>query len=217
MKRFSLSVAAVLAALFLSACSTASSQNTYTTRVELLALLETLNADILAAPSATATLERWCRDHAMAADPKIVAIRDTNAQKTPSAEQLQRLGVTSASEVRYRHVRLQCGAHTFSVADNWYVPARLTPEMNRALETTDSPFGKVVRELAPYRRTIAVTLLWAPLARGWELRPRPRSHQRVAIPQELMVHTAVLYTAGHQPFSEVVETYQRDLLAFRGW
>ena len=31
-----------------------------------------------------------------------------------------------------------CGDQVFSEADNWYVPARLTAEMNHALDTTDT-------------------------------------------------------------------------------
>jgi len=44
--------------------------------------------------------------------------------------------------VKYRRVQPSCGDHILSEADNWYVPRRLTPEMNRLLETTDVPFGR---------------------------------------------------------------------------
>lgn len=191
--------------------------DSHTTRVELLALLQTLNAEILASTSATETLERWCRDHRMAADPRIVARRVVVAPVAPSEEQLQRLQVKSASEVKHRRVELRCGAHVLSEADNWYVPSRLTPEMNRLLDETETPFGRAVRPLQPYRRTIAATLLWSPLPPGWEQRPRPRWWQRrgeLAIPEDVFMHRAVLYTSEHVPFSEVVETYQRDVLAF---
>jgi chorismate-pyruvate lyase len=129
------------------------------------------------------------------------------------------LGVRDAAEVQYRRVELRCGAHVLSVADNWYVPARLTPEMNAMLTATDTPFGRAVQPLRPYRRTIAVTMLWTPLPRGWEQQPRSRFAARgrrlLAIPKEVFQHRAVLYTADHLPFSEVVETYQSELLAFR--
>ena len=194
-------------------------RDTYESRLEILALLQTLNGEILAGSSATRTLEEWCREHEMAADPKIVAKRLPDVRKQPSAEQLQRLGVRDASEVQYRRVELRCGAYVFSEADNWYVPARLTPEMNALLTTTESPFGKVVQPLQPYRRTIAVTMLWTPLPRGWEQQKRPRfgAYRRriLAIPNEVFQHRAILYTAEHVPFSEVVETYQSELLAFR--
>ncbi|HYK06122.1 MAG TPA: hypothetical protein VE974_30545 [Thermoanaerobaculia bacterium] len=194
-------------------------RDTYESRVEILALLQSLNAEILAASSATRTLEQWCGDHEMADEPKIVARRVEGVRKEPSAEQLQRLDVRDASEVQYRRVELRCGTRVLSEADNWYVPARLTPEMNAALETTETPFGKAVQPLRPYRRTIAVTMLWTPLPRGWEQerRSRLRFRQRWALelPKEVFQHRAVLYTAEHLPFSEVVETYQAEVLAFR--
>ncbi|HVG24901.1 MAG TPA: hypothetical protein VND45_12150, partial [Thermoanaerobaculia bacterium] len=148
----------------------------------------------------------------------IVVQRVASVDKAPSAEQLRRLRVGDAAAVKYRRVRLQCGAHVLSEADNWYVPARLTPRMNELLETTDIPFGKVVRELTPYRRTYEARLLWSPLPQGWELRGRSAVDARrgmLVIPKEVLVHTAVLYTPDHQPFSEVVETYQGELFAFR--
>ncbi|HEY0139673.1 MAG TPA: hypothetical protein VGF48_02195 [Thermoanaerobaculia bacterium] len=164
--------------------------------------LQTLNTDLLASSSATATLERWCREHDMATPPTIVAQRVHAVQKPPTAQQLTRLKVQDASAVKYRRVQLRCGPHVLSEADNWYVPARLTTEMNQQLDTTDTPFGKVVRPLSPYRRTIESKLLWSP------------STTRT-IPKEVMVHTAILYTPDHQPFSEVVETYQAELFHFR--
>ena len=43
--------------------------DTYESRLEILALTQTLNAEILASSSATLTLEDWCRDHKMADPP----------------------------------------------------------------------------------------------------------------------------------------------------
>ena len=189
----------------------------YQSRVEILALMQTLNADILAGTSATRSLEQWCRDHRMADDPRIVAHLIRGVEKAPTAEQLQRLRVTEPHEVKYRRVELRCGAHVLSEADNWYVPARLTAEMNRLLETTDTPFGKAVQSLQPYRRTLAVTMLWLPLPAGWEQRSRggrPFRRGRLAIPDELFAHRAILYTSANEPFSEVVETYQGAILGF---
>src|SRR5205809_260633 len=103
--------------------------DTYQSRLEILALLQSLNGQILAGSSATRTLEEWCGEHQMADDPKIVASRVPGVLKAPSAEQLERLGARDPSEVQYRRVELRCGAHVLSEADNWYVPGRLTPEM----------------------------------------------------------------------------------------
>jgi hypothetical protein len=39
-------------------------------------------------------------------------------------------------------VHLKCGERVLSEADNWYVPARLTKEMNQSLENSDIAFGR---------------------------------------------------------------------------
>ena len=44
-------------------------------RLEALALIESLNADLLSHDSATLTLERWCADHRLADPARIVAER----------------------------------------------------------------------------------------------------------------------------------------------
>ena len=187
-------------------------------RLEALALIETLNAEILASRSATFTLETWCGDHRLsgAAEPKIVA-RQIDKPKPATAEQRQRLDVGPGEEIKVRHVQLLCGDRVFSEADNWYVPARLTPEMNRLLETTTTPFGKAVQDLHPYRRTFAATVLWHPLPEGWETKPMaaaPSDAGPLAMPAALFEHRAVLYTDAGKPFSEVDEVYQRALLDF---
>ena len=191
--------------------------DTYVARLEALALIQTLNADILASRSATQTLENWCRDHRLADEPRIVARAVSGLAKAPDADQRQRLEVTNRDEVKYRRVQLRCGAHVLSEADNWYVPGRLTPEMNRLLDTTDTPFGTVVRSLEPYRRTFSVKLLWAPLPDGWEREPggaTASAGSTLVIPDALFEHRAVLYDRNGRPFSEVSEVYQRDVLAF---
>jgi hypothetical protein len=49
--------------------------DSFVARVEALALLQTLNADLLSHDSATATLERWCDVHRLASPARIVAQR----------------------------------------------------------------------------------------------------------------------------------------------
>ena len=63
--------------------------------------------------------------------------------KAPTDEQRQRreLRVTQSDTVRYRRVKLLCRTLVLCEADNWYVPGRLTSEMNKSLATTDSPSG----------------------------------------------------------------------------
>ena len=185
-------------------------------RTQALALLETLNADLLSHPSATLTLERWCSDHALAGDAKILARRVKGEDKPLPDDARTTLGIGPAEPVKYRRVQLACGEHVLSEADNWYVPSRLTPEMNQILDSTDQPFGKVVQALHFRRQTISADLLWSPLPKGWEMEAPlpPAGKGPLAIPHELLRHRAVLFTEGNQPFSLVVETYTAEVLAF---
>jgi chorismate-pyruvate lyase len=208
--------AALTAALSLHAQDAPRWPDTYVARLEALALMQTLNAEILASRSATATLENWCRTHRLADEPRIVADAVRGVDNPLTADQRERLEITDRDTVRYRRVRLRCGTRVLSEAENWYVPSRLTPEMNRLLDTTDTPFGRVVAVLEPYRRTFAVALLWEPLPDGWARDPRalpPTSGGALTIPDALFEHRAILYTGAHKPFSEVHEVYQRHVLA----
>lgn len=188
-------------------------------RIEALALMQTLNASLLASRSATATLEKWCADHKMSAEPKIVARRVAGIEQQPSAETRRRLDVSDAEPVKYRRVQLACGGHVLSEADNWYVPGRLSDEMNRTLETTETPFGKAIAPLQPFRRTIEMKVRWSPLPEGWELSTLPpaspeKASGALSLPHDLFEHTAVVYGRDQRPLSEVHETYTREILDF---
>jgi len=215
-------LALLLGALCASAATAAappSWPDTPAARLEALALIQTVNGEILASSSATLTLEQWCRDHAMAAKPQVIAHPITSAPGAPTAAQRRELQVNAQELVRYRRVELSCGGHILSIADNWYVPGRLTPQMNQLLDHTLTPFGKVVRALRPHRETIEVKMLWSPLPEGWE-QGGPGTvadhalTQRLELPAALFEHRAILYTPEQRPIAEVDEVYQRDLLAF---
>lgn len=210
-------IAALAASSSLHAADAIAWPDNYQSRLQVQALVQTINANILASTSATLTLEKWCADHAMSATPKVTAHLLRGVTKTASAEQRARLQVAADTPIGYRRVQLYCGEHLLSEADNWYVPERLTPAMNRLLDETDTPFGKAVLPLAPYRRTIAARTLWSPLPDKWETGQVPLPAAQAAaldLPSALFEHTAVLYTSAHLPFSEVRETYQRGLLDF---
>lgn len=167
---------------------------------DALALVRSLNDRILASRSATLVLEAWCRDHRMADEPRVVAHLIPGIVKPDAPDVRRRLEVSPGDPVRYRRVELSCGSHVLSQADNWYVPTRLTSAMNRLLDTTDTPFGKAVAPLEPYRRTFAKTLFWNDRAQS--------------MPDILFEHHAVLYTRDGTPFSEVAEFYRRELLSW---
>jgi chorismate-pyruvate lyase len=190
--------------------------DTFTARLETLALLQTLNADLLSHDSATLTLDRWCGAHHLASPAHIVAEQVRGADKPLPDDQRQVLAIGPGEPVRYRRVRLLCGARVLSEADNWYVPSRLTPEMNHALETTNISFGRVVQPLHFRRRTLSAELLWKPLPDGWETgaSPPPDKGGNLQVPDQLLQHRAVLTLPDGTPFSEVVETYTKEVLDF---
>lgn len=188
--------------------------DTFQARLEALAQMQQLNADLLSHDSATATLQHWCETHGSPAGLKIKALRVRGADKAAGPEERAALGVGADEPLRYRRVRLACGDRVLSEADNWYRPGRLTAAMNRTLDETDTPFGVVVRALDYRRRTLSAELLYRPLPLDWETRPRPAdvAGASLAIPAELMRHRAVLSMPDGTAFSLVVETYTDQIL-----
>ncbi|HEX8302909.1 hypothetical protein [Sphingomonas sp.] len=153
--------------------------------------VEALDAALFANPSATAVLQAWCDRHRPGLKVRAMVTR----RETPSAgPHAALLGIAETDPIAYRRVRLTCGEEVLSEADNWYVPARLSPEMNAAL-AGDAPFGVVVRPLAPSRRNLSSERRWDGQSENAILR-----------------HHAVL-TASSGPIAEVIEVYQRAMLA----
>ncbi len=199
-------------------------QGDYTTRLEAYALLQTLNAELLSQNSATLTLDRWCDVHRMASPARIIAERVDGTAKNPTIEQREMLGVSADEPVRFRRVRLKCGEHVLSEAENWYVPGQLTHDMNRQLDTTDTPFGRAVKPLRFRRQTLSSKLLWSPLPANWEMQAATKDADSsrapgdcappLAVPHEVLEHRALLTLPDGTPFSHVIETYTGEVLAF---
>lgn len=151
--------------------------------------VEALDRALSATASATAVLQSWCDRHRPGVRIRAVVIR---RETVPAGGHGAVLGV-AADQVAYRRVQLRCGEDVLSEADNWYVPARLTPAMNAAL-ASETPFGVVVRPLAPSRRNLSSERSWAGQGSS-----------------EILRHHAVLSARG-QPIAEVIETYRRAML-----
>lgn len=185
-------------------------------RLAALALIESLSADLLDNRSATLVLDQWCARHQLASPAIIVADRINTSETAPDAAQRALLGVSPTEPVRHRRVALRCGSATLSIADNWYVPARLTPEMNHALDHSNIAFGRVVAPLAVLRTSLGTKLLWDPLPANWaQGAPIPRArHGALAIPEALLEHRALLTRGDGAAISLVIERYQRALLGF---
>lgn len=151
-----------------------------------------LRADLAAATSATQVLTQYCGTLKLASPPVIRAVRDPVAIPAP-ADVRAALQAAPDEAIRHRRVRLTCGDHILSNADNWYLPARLTPEMNRQLDETETPFGTVVRPLDFHRQTLEAAT--------------------PGTPDTVLRIRALLLTASNQPFSLVVENYSPELVA----
>jgi hypothetical protein len=115
------------------------------------AALDALEATLAQRDSATLALEDWCAQRRIA-DPPVIRARALRMPRAAVPKRVRKaLGVSAREPVQVRQVQLSCGDTVLSVAWNWYLPARLTPAMNTALRTSDTPFGKVVMPLA-FRR-----------------------------------------------------------------
>ncbi len=184
----------------------------YVGRLEAWSQLAQLNADLLSHDSATATLQAWCDLHGQGQ--RILARRIRTGLKDASPEDRKALGVGPDEPLAYRRVQLTCGDLVLSEADNWYRPGLLSPEMKRALEETETPFGVVVRPLNFRRRTLSTTYLFRPLPGNWEETPRPIQVYRgeLAVPKDVLQHRAVLVNAEGMAFSLVIETYSDAVL-----
>ena len=120
------------------------------------AVLSAFEANLAAHASATRALEQWCENRGIA-DPATISAVPVAAQPgTPPDDLYQLLAAPAETVLGYRHVQLTCGDKVLSEAHNWYVPTRLTAEMNRQLHETNVPFGKVGLERGQGRVVLAV-------------------------------------------------------------
>jgi hypothetical protein len=158
---------AVILALVLAGCATT---------------LDRFEATLASQDSATAALEDWC-------GAKVTAAPAGGPDMPATTQDRALLEVSPDEPLRYRHVRLSCDGKVLSEAHNWYVPARLTPGMNRELDTTGTPFGKVIAPLHFARERIS--------GKGTGGCPRGT----------ILRHKALLRLPDDRPVSLVIECY----------
>lgn len=154
-------------------------------------------ATLAANDSATTALEQWCAARHIADPARVTASVLNSAPATAPADARHLLDLPDTERLGYRHVRLACGGTVLSEAHNWYVPARLTAEMNRTLDTSSVPFGKVAAPLG-FRRERLGTL--------------PRGH-RDCPRGTILAHRALLRLPDGRPLALLVECYTRANLA----
>ncbi|MFC3954678.1 chorismate--pyruvate lyase family protein [Gluconobacter wancherniae] len=140
-----------------------------------------LRARLNSRPSATAVLQAAC--------PVPIRVIRLPVTDFPSPDIVSSLGVTSVHDIVTRHVRLMCGGTVLSDAWNWYVPSRLTGEMNRLLTETDTPFGRAVHETHFHRKLLESIV------------PEPSS--KIVLENRALL----LRASDHAPIALVVENY----------
>lgn len=154
--------------------------------------LAELERTLAAQDSATAALSQWCQARRIA-DPPTIRAEQSGMAPQPSPEVRRLLGVSDGEPLAFRHVRLACGTAVLSEADNWYVPGRLTEGMNRALESSQTPFGRVVAPLGFVRQRLKAT----------------RGRSRDCPKGTVLSHRARLVLPDGRPISLVTECYTR--------
>ncbi|KPL69448.1 hypothetical protein SZ64_15840 [Erythrobacter sp. SG61-1L] len=186
-----LSASVLAATLALAACATPQAQLGQHEQ-----LLSRFEAALAAQDSATAALEGWCAARGIAQPARIVASPAGGPIRPATTRNRIVLEVSESEPVGYRHVALRCGDKILSEAHNWYVPGRLTPEINQQLETSDIPFGKAVKSLGFTRERLFET----------------RGPIEGCPPDTILHHRAVLRLPDGRPISTVIECYTAENL-----
>ncbi|MBO6038322.1 MAG: hypothetical protein IJ934_03600 [Acetobacter sp.] len=212
-------------------------------RLVLATLINEFANRILTHHSSTATIEKWLRENQMAhCLPLHIEHKATGTEPPPCPPPLlcKALKIDpslSASSLAYRKIHLLAEGRVFCIADNWYRPDILTPSMITQLETTDIPFGRVVRPLGFFRRILEHRVLWSPLPQEWqrvlfqeqntppEKKPEKTSENKtfknklyereappLPVPHNLFEYIAILHTNNGVPFSALLETYTSEIL-----
>ena len=155
------------------------------------ATIAAFEATLAAHDSATEALRSWCEARGLASSAQIMARPVAGAAARQPKELRRLLGMGAHEALGYRHVELTCGKRVLSVAHNWYLPGRLTAEMNTALAETQLPFGRIAAPLA-YRRE--------PL----EIMSKP---PRGCPANTISAHRALLRLPDGRPLAYVLECY----------
>lgn len=158
--------------------------------------LAAFEATLAAHDSATEALRTWCEGRGLANPAQIMAHPVSGTPAKPPKGLRRLLGIGPREPLGYRHVELTCGKRVLSSAHNWFVPGRLTAEMNTALAATHVPFGKVAAPLN-YRREPLAILTKPP--RGCPV-------------NTISAHRALLRLPDGRALSYVLECYTSDNL-----
>lgn len=187
-----------------------------------------LSDRLLAARSATREVERWCRERGIG-DGRVTAAHRRGAAPPSDpadlggvlADDLKELVELAAVATVFRSVTLMSGPLSLVEADNWYAPSALPPDMQVTLETTDIPYGRVIQNLNPTRRTFfvdrcppdAIERVIAAWTSDPDDRQNPRDHRA---PSFAFEHRALMLSGEGRPLAVVHERYRWELIFRRG-
>ena len=181
-------------------------------RRRMLVQLQSLNADLLSQDSATAVLQSLC-DRRDPGAPRIRARKISVVDDARAFESIRhQMGASADAPLIHRRVDLVCGDVVLCRADNWYLPDRLTDEMNAELRSSETPFGVVVRALGFRRRTLSSKLLFEPLESESGDHPATEFDHIAPPPEHVLQHRAILQMPDGHPFSMLLETYTKQIL-----
>ena len=142
-----------------------------------------LHAALLAADSATAVLEAFFGP---------VTVQRLHAPPSPNEGLHERLRLAPGETLRHRAVRLMAGARVLSQAELWYIAKRLPTALVEQLQSSESPFGRIMQPVGLKRSVLLA---------------------RICGPEEaaLLAHRALLSAPSGLPVAEVYELYPRTL------
>jgi hypothetical protein len=164
-----------------------------TSQSSIPALIQDLSTRLISGATATETLLAWCDEHSFSEGAITVNIRQRFSPAVVPDDVLPALKLDPWEGISYRHVQLMRGSLRLAAAENWFVPQRLTADMNEALIRTHVPFGRVVAPLHPFRRTLAAHL---------------PSHSEI-----ILVHKAVILSKVGTALAYVKESYFSALVS----
>ncbi|QRM32991.1 hypothetical protein [Microvirga sp. VF16] len=181
-------------------------------RSEIEALIQDLNARLIAGATATETLLAWCDEHGLSQGPISVACRQRHVLAAVPDDVKAALAPLASETVQFRQVQILRGPLPLATAENWFVPQRLAAGMEDVLQTTDLPFGTVIARLRPSRRTLAVQI--RPLTADPSEDPsRLSASGHHSQPEVILEHTTVILSETGTALALVTERFFSDLIA----
>lgn len=174
----------------------------FSSRTRLSTTLDRFDAVLQASDSATRTLIDWLTERHGGADVELRARVRALGMTDHDSALLHRLGVNDWHEISYRRVWLVHRGRVMSVAENWYVAARLGDDMAAHLSDGATPFGSVIAPLHPTRETLLTERLWRD----------DDTDTAGTLPPALLRHHALVRGGDGTPLSEVSEVYTRNIV-----